>query len=274
MFYKLVKEEFTHVQNKMAKIKHALAKLPRGILQCNKNSTYYKYFYQDKGKRTLLKKSDTKLLRQLAIKTVYEKWLEQLESEAKILQEYLSVGSDERFEVDFLRKNPGLEKILRKDLEANDTIIRQWENASYPSSAGHVEQLTRPTLKGPMVRSKSEMLIADNLFLSKIPYRYEWDWPLKGGTACADFTLLNPETFVFIPWEHFGMMDMDSYASKATKKIELYMNSGFIPDVNLILTFETSNKPITTAEIKNAIQQFWSMSSILDNKISYSKLSK
>lgn len=272
MFYNLTKEELAHVQSKISKIKKVLEKMPAGYLNWNKNNKYFKYFHCFDNKSTLLKKSDAVFLRQLAIKAVYEKWLEQLEQEEKALQEYLKVGCDERFELNFVKQNPGLEKILKDDLHAKDQLILQWENANFPSSAGYKEALVHKTMKGHMVRSKSEMLIADNLFFSKIPYRYEWDWPLKVGVACADFTLLNPETLIFIPWEHFGMMDVDAYADRAMKKIQMYMNSGFVPDVNLILTFETSNKPITTADIKSVIQKFEIMSTVLDSKMFYGKL--
>ena len=70
------------------------------------------------------------------------------------------------------------------------------------------------------------------------------------------------------------MMDVDTYANSAIKKIQMYMHSGFVPDVNLILTFETSNKPITTSEIKSVIQKFEVMSTMLDSKMYYGRLQK
>ena len=73
--------------------------------------------------------------------------------------------------------------------------------------------------KGERVRSKSEKLIADKLYMMDIPYRYECPITLYGiGKIYPDFTILKVESRKEVILEHFGMMDNPDYSDKAIKK--------------------------------------------------------
>ena len=79
------------------------------------------------------------------------------------------------------------------------------------------------TERGERVRSKSEKIIADKLYMMGIPYVYECPIYLKEyGFVYPDFCVLNKRTRKDFFYEHLGMMDNKEYCEKAIKKIECY----------------------------------------------------
>lgn len=113
------------------------------------------------------------------------------------------------------------------------------------------------TEKGELVRSKSEKIIADKLFMMNIPYRYEKPLMLAGyGYVHPDFTVLNRKTRKEYYWEHFGMMDDAGYVEKAVQKIETYERNLFFTGEQLLLTYETRLHPLNTGIMDNLIRKY------------------
>ena len=52
------------------------------------------------------------------------------------------------------------------------------------------------------------------------------------------------------------MMDDPEYAARATEKLELYAENGFFPGKNLIITMETSAKPLSSKLLKSLIKTY------------------
>lgn len=92
------------------------------------------------------------------------------------------------------------------------------------------------TLSGDFVRSKSEVIIANILFQSGIPYVYEKFLMTPDGVGyLPDFTIeWNAKTYY---WEHLGMMDFEDYAHEWQLKKAWY-EANFLGQ--LITTQETS----------------------------------
>ena len=44
--------------------------------------------------------------------------------------------------------------------------------------------------------------------------------------------------------EHFGMIDNSDYANQCLKKLELYAANGIFPGNNLLITMESSTRPL------------------------------
>ena len=110
---------------------------------------------------------------------------------------------------------------------------------------------------GIRVRSKSELLIANMLEQKGIPYRYEFPLYLKKtGNVRPDFLCLNIRTRKEFIWEHFGMMDNIAYANKNISKVQNYEQNGFFPGKNFIMTFETSQCPISSKVIRMTINEY------------------
>lgn len=113
------------------------------------------------------------------------------------------------------------------------------------------------TESGILVRSKSEKIIADKLYMMGIPFIYENPLNLKGyGYVKPDFTVLNVRTREVFYWEHFGMMNIPQYAEKAVKKINTYERNGILQGRKLILTYETTENMLSIKSIERIIQEF------------------
>ena len=109
-----------------------------------------------------------------------------------------------------------------------------------------------------MLRSKSESMIDMYLFTHHIPFRYECALTLGEVTLYPDFTLLRPSTGKIYYWEHHGRMDDPYYAKNVFTKMQLYNSYGIFPGIQLILTFETSESPLTFDAIEHTVSFYLS----------------
>lgn len=78
-----------------------------------------------------------------------------------------------------------------------------------------------------LVISKSEVIIANLLLATKIPYEYERildcpDFPVK-----PDFTILNHKGEPILYWEHLGMLGKEDYDRKWERKRQGYEKNGY-----------------------------------------------
>ena len=113
------------------------------------------------------------------------------------------------------------------------------------------------TEQGEAVRSKSEKIIADKLYMKGIPYVYEQPLYLKGyGYVVPDFKILNVRTRKEYYLEHFGMMDDSEYSRKALRKIETFQKNNIFPGDNLLMTFETSDGPLNTRILEELVKKY------------------
>ena len=112
------------------------------------------------------------------------------------------------------------------------------------------------------MRSKSEVIIADALLRSGVPYCYEVPLKLKrigesgNVTFHPDFLCLNVRTRREFYWEHFGMMDDADYKDNAVGKLNLYAENGFLPGRNLIITMESGVESLDTRVVEKMIKEF------------------
>ena len=91
----------------------------------------------------------------------------------------------------------------------------------------------------------------------KIPFRYESELELGQVTVYPDFTIRHPKTGKLFLWEHLGMVDEPAYRRNTLSKLQLYMEHGWIPSVNLILTFETKEYPLDMAYVEGLIKDYF-----------------
>ena len=90
-----------------------------------------------------------------------------------------------------------------------------------------------------------------------IPFFYEKPLILKGfGRIHPDFTVLNVTRRKTMYWEHLGMMDDAEYLEHALERISHYEAAGIFPGTELILTNETSSRPVRTKIIEKMIEKY------------------
>ena len=107
------------------------------------------------------------------------------------------------------------------------------------------------------MRSKSEALIDTALYRKQIPFRYECALQLGKWTVYPDFTIRHPNTGELYYWEHFGKMEDKEYADQAFTKLQKYNTHGIVPTIQLIMTFETKDNPLSPEKVDNIIEQYF-----------------
>jgi ATP-dependent exoDNAse (exonuclease V) alpha subunit len=109
------------------------------------------------------------------------------------------------------------------------------------ASAGvpYAEHLIHRTVRGELVRSKSEVIIANLLHASGIDYAYERELigETVSGTVRPDFTFVDPGGDVIV-WEHLGMLDRPDYHSSWERRRAWYEANGFELGVTLFTSEE------------------------------------
>ena len=92
------------------------------------------------------------------------------------------------------------------------------------------EGLIHRTERGDLVRSKSELVIADKLHARGIDYAYEQPLVLANGrTRYPDFTIEDHARGVSFYWEHLGMLDDSGYRARWDGKRTEYLECGIGP---------------------------------------------
>jgi hypothetical protein len=90
--------------------------------------------------------------------------------------------------------------------------------------------LIHRTERGDLVRSKSELVIADKLFARDIDCGYEQQLVLPNGRVrYPDFTITNHARGVRFYWEHLGMLDDPGYRLRWETKRAEYVAAGIKP---------------------------------------------
>lgn len=228
--------------------------LPDGKIICTPNGNGYKWYRSDGHKSVYIPKSERNLAEQLAIK----KYLQQIENdciqEKRAIDFYLRHHSPSKTE-DILVNKPGYQELLSSYFKPHSQILEEWMNTPFEQNPKYPENKIHNTSSGNAVRSKSEALIDMVLYTNKIPFRYECALQLDGFTIYPDFTIMHPQTRKIIYWEHFGKMDDPKYNRNIGDRIQTYINNGIIPSIDLIITYETVEYPLTVQEIKRIVEK-------------------
>lgn len=89
------------------------------------------------------------------------------------------------------------------------------------------------TDSGVLVRSKSELVVANALTHAEVSFEYEkpfWSADRdRDGYLLPDFTIEDDATGETILWEHLGMMDRPDYRSRWDEKVGWYRRNGVLP---------------------------------------------
>lgn len=236
---------------------------PEGSLRISKSkSGKARYYHKYKGKdnnpvdKFIL---DKLLAQSLAEKSYYRKMQECIEKEIYVLKNLEKQYSpDEKYNI--YRKLSAERKELIDPLYLPAEIqAEQWNKETWSQFEKFREGLKFETDRGDMVRSKSEVIIANMLNQRKdqLSYRYEAELYLEKTNKIIhpDFTILNKETGEIYYWEHIGMLGDPVYADDFVRKVNSYIAEGILPGEQLILSYETGNVPLNIKIIRELVEQ-------------------
>ena len=127
------------------------------------------------------------------------------------------------------------------------------------------DYLIHRTARGEMVRSKSEVIIADHLANNGVEYGYEQSLTIDGVTKYPDFTIEDMESGSTFYWEHCGMLHVPSYHRRWEEKLGWYGAHGILPreegggeNGTLIITRDEANGSIDSVRIITLIKNLLS----------------
>ncbi|KAB2848735.1 MAG: AAA family ATPase [Hyphomicrobiaceae bacterium] len=123
------------------------------------------------------------------------------------------------------------------------------------------EHLIHRTARGEMVRSKSEVIIANALAATGVDYAYERPLTIEGVTKYPDFTIEDMESGQTFYWEHCGMLHVPSYLRRWEEKLAWYRAHGILSREErsstagkLIVTRDDANGSIDSVKILRLIE--------------------
>lgn len=116
----------------------------------------------------------------------------------------------------------------------------------------YAEHLIHRTEKGHLVRSKSELVIANMLFQHGVEYEYErvCEGTVEPGRMRPDFSFVAPDGDLIL-WEHLGMLDRPDYKRGWEWKRNWYARNGYVEGQTLFTSVEMSGSGLNSADLKN-----------------------
>lgn len=271
-----IKNKFEERKKLLIKLKEeketSLKDSPEGSLKIRMNRGKVRYFHfmgnssdvkndsrigkTGAGERYLsLKEKD--FISALAQKAYDTKILNCIEQELKAIERYLNTCPKVMPEDWYKELHSERQKMIVPIAPDWERLRADWLSLQYEGK-GFDERIPEIyTDKGERVRSKSELLIANELYRADVAYRYEYPVYIKVfGTIYPDFMILSKKKQKEICWEHFGRMDDPEYAQKAIQKIAAYEENGYVIGENLVVTFETKQTILTTRKIQTVIERY------------------
>lgn len=246
----------TIINEKEKKVKTNIEKkekLKIHISSCKGTAQYT--LIKDRRKK-YISKAEIKKIKAIAQTEYDEKILEELQNEFFVLQKFIKIYEARNVSIIYSKMSKHRRKLITPLTLMDAEYINIWNKIEYerkPLSDSIPEYLTE---NNEYVRSKSEVIIANTLLHHNIPYRYEFPVQLQNYIAHPDFCCLNVRTRTEYLWEHLGLLDNAEYSSTYAQKIIEYEKSGYFPGHNLILTFETTNMPLSISQINAVIKEY------------------
>lgn len=229
-------------------VEERIGKAPEGKLRISKSKGYVRFYnITTKGSKNgkYINSKATDLAGRLAQKEYDNEVIEKISKELYCLDLYENVVKKGTFENVYDSLSDIRKELVEPIYLPDEEFVKNWLDRKYEKMGFGDGEPAYDTAVGARVRSKSEALISNSLERRKIPQLYEVPLELKGyGKVRPDFVVLNVRTRQEYIWEHFGMLDDPAYLEKAMKKIEAYIANGYIPGINLIITFESSRHPL------------------------------
>ena len=139
--------------------------------------------------------------------------------------------------------------------------VRQWRTEEYEENTAYPETRRFETEQGEIVRSKSEVIIANLLYHNKDKILYKYERPLEvyangyKRVYHPDFTILNVKTGRMVYWEHAGRMDDPRYASDFVRRMNVYTSNGLKLGRDILVTFETQEEPLDIVQVRKIVEE-------------------
>jgi hypothetical protein len=141
---------------------------------------------------------------------------------------------------------PERSETARRNTNLFQGVVRLGDDA-----VPYAENLIHRTAKGHLVRSKSELVIANILYELGVDYEYErpYEGEVEPGRVRPDFSFFKPSGDVVL-WEHLGMLDRDDYRRGWEWKRVFYERNGLVLSKTLFTSVEGERGALDTRALK------------------------
>ena len=234
-----------------------LKKCPDGNLRIKRQGnsvSYYRVNDRTGNNGVLLDKKNGSTTRKLAQKRYLQKLLSAASSEGKAIERILARYEHPVAEDIFDSLSEDRKVLITPVTLPDKEFLEKWQSRPYVRKALPDNLPVYKTLKGDHVRSKSEQIIADRLYVNGIPYKYECPLSFGDFNMHPDFTIMRMSDRREIYYEHFGKMDDPGYASDNVRRLRTYELNGYLLGDNLFASFETSLNPLDTRILDEMIR--------------------
>jgi len=262
MIIKLVQAEIMNIEKMLETIERFGVHAPEGHLKIRrkKSGVYFEHQFFDSNtnrwKSDYINQKKLPLAQALAQKLYYAKFKGVLEKNLKALKQMQRTYKPLK-EYEVLPKE--IQNLIVPLQETPEMRIQKWNAEIYEPNPAKPEHLRYETEQGELVRSKSEMIIANLLYQHRDTILYKYERPLqvvtdgKPRTIYPDFTILNIHTEKITYLEHAGMMDTPKYANDHVRKINTYMENNILPGLDVLFTYESEMCPLELKILKKTI---------------------
>lgn len=270
--YEQAVQERLRIEKEIKGLKTEIKKLPNGRIECHRRGDDWSWHVKKKGqkkKEYLSKKKDVRRAEALAYKRNTQRKIEYLENHLKALKDFTENDSPDALkklkdkrektnpEINRLagayydRVHPEIAEARERNLKQMNDNIQQFQGKEID-----IKEYPVKSVWGLRFRSKTEALIYDRLRAHELLVLYEPDMELAGVVRSPDFIVYNKRTGQKFVWEHFGKMHDYGYHKKNKWKLLDYLDAGFIPNINMIATFEINDNSVDLVYIESLIENF------------------
>lgn len=259
---KELEKEMQQMNKIVLECEKTMERAPSGRLRIANHGGKPQYFHMDEKQNRkspqgkYIKKEDFFLVKALAQKDYDKKLLRAAAKQIKAMEKFKT-----QYDPDCLlrikqEQSQSRMQLIDQRILDEEEYVKEWLAKEYQGRDFVKGTRCYYTENSEKVRSKSEKMIADKLLLMGIPYRYEC--PVYMSTInrefYPDFTLLEKKTRKEYYLEHFGMMDDPEYLDNFMEKLECYSENGIYLGKNLLVTFETQEKPLNIRILERELE--------------------
>lgn len=266
VFLPQIEARITELEEVLKAKQFAVKKNPSGLIRIvrrGKTLLFYKRSSPSDAQGIYMPRSQEKLARALVQNDYDKRTVPAIEAEIKELKDFLKAYKEKCSDTVYQKLASTRREVVTPITLDDEAYASAWLKVEYRHKKIPEDAPQLYTENNEQVRSKSEVIIANTLKAAGVPYRYEFPLLVDRNSADADFCQFHPDFYCLnlrtrqeFAWEHFGMMDDPDYAERATEKLELYAENRFFPGKNLIITMETSDKPLSSKLLKSLIKTY------------------
>ena len=166
-------------------INNFLCHAPEGCLKSQKidDKVYYYHKYKNiqtgKFTRKYIKKQNCDFAKTLAQKGYYTKVKSLLEQNLHALEEFMNIYDEDAIDSVYDTLIDARKNLVNPIKVSAKEQLRRWNEECYELYQNYPENLRYETEKGEMVRSKSEVIIANILYQHRKDLLYKYERPLE-----------------------------------------------------------------------------------------------